>query len=379
MRVTLLAGGTGGTKLAHGFALLGPRVELTVIANVGGRRRPPRPPHQPRHRCAALYPRRAHRSPSVAGVFTTTRFTAQAMLARSAARRGSAVGDADLATHVERTRLPPRGGRTLTGATAAMASALGIGARILPSTDDRWQTRLETDDGTPRLPGLLRPSAPGADRARRPPGRRRGTARRPSGARRDLDAPISIVIGPSNPFVSIGPILDLRGVRDALAAAPVAAVAVSPIVGGRALKGPADRMLASLGHERRRRRCRAALFRAGRPLRASTTPTPSWAVPSIGIGLGMPVGSCRPSWAPTMTAGAGRRTAPGVLILRPRSPGWRVAICCRGVPARIIVPHRGLEAAKTRLASSLSPGRAACSSPASSLQRVSQVVPAVHR
>jgi LPPG:FO 2-phospho-L-lactate transferase len=245
MKVTLLAGGTGGTKLAHGFALLGPQVELTVIANVGDD--------------AEIHG--LHVSPDIdallytlAGLIDADRgwgvrgdtFTAHDMLARYGQPAWFTVGDADLATHVERTRRL-REGASLTDATAAMATALGITTRILPASDDRVRTRLETDDGLldfqdyfvrrrqePEVRGIV---LDGIDAAR-PTAAVLGAI---GGA--DL-----VVIGPSNPLVSIGPILALAGVRSGLAWA-ARRVAVSPIIAGRALKGPADRMLASLGHD----------------------------------------------------------------------------------------------------------------------------------
>ena len=246
MKVTLLAGGTGGTKLAHGFAMLGDPVELSVIANVGD----------------DMELHGLHVSPDVDALLYTLgglidaergwgvrgdTFTAHAMLERYGEPAWFTVGDADLATHLERTRRLREGG-SLTDATAAMAAALGIRARILPATDDRYRTRLETDDGVldfqeyfvrlRQQPTVRRVLLDGIDAAR------------PTAAVLDAirDAEL-VVIGPSNPLVSIGPILDLLGVRDALIATEAPKVAVSPIVGGRALKGPADRMLLSLGHE----------------------------------------------------------------------------------------------------------------------------------
>jgi len=245
MRVTLLAGGTGGTKLAHGFALLGPRVELTVIANVAD----------------DVDLHGLHISPDIdallytlAGLIDAERgwgirddtFTAHLMLARYGGPAWFSLGDADLATHVERTRRL-QAGETLTGATAAMASALGVQPRILPSTDDRWQTRIATDDGELDFQEYF------VHRRQEPVVRGvrfDGDAALPTPAVLDaISSADLVVVGPSNPIVSIAPTLDLPGVRDALRAARVSRVAVSPIVGGRALKGPADRMLASLGHE----------------------------------------------------------------------------------------------------------------------------------
>ncbi len=264
MKVTLLAGGTGGTKLAHGFALLGDRVELTVIANVGD----------------DVELHGLHISPDIDALLYTLgglidaergwgvrgdTFTAHAMLARYGAPAWFTLGDADLATHVERTRRL-RDGERLTDAVAAMATALAISARILPATDDRYRTRLETDEGPldfqdyfvrrrqePTVQGVILDGVEAA---------------RPTSEVLDAIAAAElIVIGPSNPIVSIGPILELAGVREALVAAGAPKVAVSPIIGGRALKGPADRMLTSLGPRIERTRRRAALCRPGRPFR----------------------------------------------------------------------------------------------------------------
>ena len=244
MRVAVLAGGTGGTKLAHGFAMLAPRVELSAIANVGD--------DFELHGLlvcpdidALLYTLSGLIDPARGWGVKDDTFTAHVMLARYQQPAWFSVGDADLATHVERTRRL-NGGESLTDAIAAMAAALGITARILPATDDRYRTRIETDDGVldfqdyfvrrrqePEVRGVILDGVDGA---------------RPTAAVLDaIRGADLVVMGPSNPIVSIGPILALPGVRDAVTAAT--AVAVSPIIGGHALKGPADRMLASLGHE----------------------------------------------------------------------------------------------------------------------------------
>jgi LPPG:FO 2-phospho-L-lactate transferase len=243
MRVTLLAGGTGGTKLAHGFTML-PDVELTVVANVGD--------DTEVHGLlvcpdvdALLY--------TLGGLIDVDRgwgvagdtLTAHGMFERYGGETWFTVGDADLATHVERARLM-REGASLTGAVAAMARALGIAARLLPASDDPWRTVVETDDGP-------RPFQEYFVRQRQEPDvrgiRYDGDARPTDEAIEAIEAADLVVIGPSNPIVSIGPIRVLPGVDDALRAARAPRVAVSPIIAGRALKGPADRMLASLGHE----------------------------------------------------------------------------------------------------------------------------------
>lgn len=246
MKVALLAGGTGGTKLAHGFSQVLAAGDLTVIANVGD----------------DFEPHGLHVSPDIDALLYTLgglidveqgwgvrndSFTAHGMLERYGRPAWFRVGDADLATHVERTRRL-RAGASLTDATAALAAALGIFTRILPATDERLRTRVETDAGTLEFQDYF-------VRLRQQPGVRSVIldgldAARPTAAVLDaLAAAELIVIGPSNPIVSIGPILALDGLRQAVVDASAVKVAVSPIVSGKALKGPADRMLTSLGHE----------------------------------------------------------------------------------------------------------------------------------
>lgn len=244
MKVALLAGGTGGTKLAHGFSLLGPTVELSVVANVGDDAEV-HGLHVSPDIDALLY--------TLAGLIDEERgwgvrhdtHTAHAMFERLGEPAWFTVGDADLATHAHRTRLL-REGTSLTDATAAMATALGVDARVLPATDDRYRTRVETDEGTLDFQDYFvrrrqEPEVRGV--------RLEGDARPTQAVVAAITEADLIVLGPSNPIVSIGPILELPGVRHALATAVAPRVAVSPIVAGRALKGPADRMLASLGHE----------------------------------------------------------------------------------------------------------------------------------
>jgi LPPG:FO 2-phospho-L-lactate transferase len=246
VRVALLAGGTGGTKLAHGFAQVLPGDDLAVIVNVGD----------------DLELHGLHVSPDVdallytlGGLIDTERgwgvrgdtSTAHAMLERYGAPSWFRLGDADLATHIHRTHLM-RAGATLTEATAAMASTLGIGARVLPATDDPVRTRVETDAGVLDFQDYFvrlrhEPEVRGVQLAGLE------TARAAAAAVEAIAAADLVVIGPSNPVVSIGPILALPELRAAVEASSAVRVAVSPIVAGAALKGPADRMLRSLGHE----------------------------------------------------------------------------------------------------------------------------------
>jgi LPPG:FO 2-phospho-L-lactate transferase len=243
MKVTLFAGGTGGTKLAHGFAMLD-NVELTVIANVGD------DVEMHGHLVcpdidALLY--------TLSGLIDAEQgwgvrgdtHTAQAMFERLGAPTWFRIGDADLATHAHRTHLLRSEGASLTDATASMAMSVGVGPRILPATDERWRTLLDTDEGPMEFQEYFvqrrqQPEVRGV--------RYDGDARPTSAVLAAIADADLVVIGPSNPIVSIGPILALPGVLEGLVGgAP--SVAVSPIIAGRALKGPADRMLSSLGHE----------------------------------------------------------------------------------------------------------------------------------
>jgi LPPG:FO 2-phospho-L-lactate transferase len=243
MKVVLLAGGTGGTKLAHGFSML-QDVDLTVIANVGddlevhGHLVCP-------DIDALLYTLSGLLDADQGWGVRGDTHSAHAMFERLGAPTWFRIGDADLATQAQRTRLM-RDGASLTDAVAAMASELGVEQRILPATDEPHRTMIETDDGALEFQDYF-------VRRRQEPEVRgvsfEGEARATDAVMAAIDAAELIVIGPSNPIVSIGPILALPGIEEAIQAADAPVTAVSPIIAGAALKGPADRMLASLGHE----------------------------------------------------------------------------------------------------------------------------------
>ncbi len=154
------------------------------------------------------------------------------------------LGDRDLGLHLVRTELM-RAGAPLSEATRRIALALGLEAVLLPATDDPLRTFLETPAGTfpfqtwfvarghrDEVDAVHYAGAPEATPA--------------PGVLESLDAADVILVAPSNPYVSIGSILAVDAIRDALARRTVPCVAVSPLVGGRAVKGPADRMLARL-------------------------------------------------------------------------------------------------------------------------------------
>ncbi len=157
------------------------------------------------------------------------------------------LGDKDIATHLLRTRLL-REGRSLSEVTQRIARAFGVRCPLLPMSDDRVRTIVSTDGGELSFQAyFVRRRQQDEVRALRFDG---AEAARPAPGVLDAIAQAdAVIIAPSNPLVSIGPILAVPGVRQALVETKAAVVAVSPIVGGQALKGPADRMLASLGHE----------------------------------------------------------------------------------------------------------------------------------
>jgi LPPG:FO 2-phospho-L-lactate transferase len=157
------------------------------------------------------------------------------------------LGDKDLATHLYRTQRLSEGA-TLTAVTAEIAAAWGLRLRVLPMSDDRVETRVTTGGneigfqeyfvGRQHSVPVERVRFVGADDARPGP---------------DVIASINgadrVVICPSNPIVSIGPVLAVPGIEEAVAERRDDVVAISPIIAGAALKGPADRMLVELGHE----------------------------------------------------------------------------------------------------------------------------------
>ncbi|MFH5822832.1 2-phospho-L-lactate transferase [Georgenia sp. AZ-5] len=242
--VTLLSGGGGGAKLAHGMARA--VEDLTVVINTADD--------------AVVYGLSV--SPDLDTVMYTlageansvtgwgiegdTHATIEAMV-RLGEDAWFSLGDRDLATQIVRSaRL--RAGAALSEVTAQFSAALGIGARLLPMTDERVATQVDTPAGrlgfqeyfvahrhSDKVLGLV---FDGVERARPGPG--------VLAAMTTADV---VVIGPSNPFVSIGPILAVPGIREALEETPARRVGVSPIVGGRSLKGPAAAMLAALDHE----------------------------------------------------------------------------------------------------------------------------------
>lgn len=244
--IVVLAGGVGGAKMAQGLQAALPSGDLTAIVNTAddfdlyGLRISP-------DLDTVMYTLAGIADPVNGwGVAGDTRNTLDA-IARYGQDPWFLLGDQDFATHVLRTeRL--RTGVPLSAVTNELSSALGIPSRIVPMSDDRVATLIDTPAGTlefqdyfvgrRQTDDVLGVAFAGIEHA---------TAR-PEAlvAIRDADA---VIVAPSNPIVSIGPILETPGMREALDASSSPIVAVSPIVGGRALKGPAAHMLATLGHE----------------------------------------------------------------------------------------------------------------------------------
>lgn len=246
--VVLLAGGVGGARIAHGLqAALGP--DLVVVVNTGD---------DLEQHGLAVWPDHDTVLYTLAGLDDRARgwglrdetWTAMEQLGRLGQPTWFRIGDRDLATHLVRTaRL--RAGARPTEVARELATALGIGPTILPMSDDPVRTEVRTDDGwlefqdyfvrLAQAPTVLEVRFRGIESSR-------PTAEVVAAIERTR----AIIVAPSNPIVSIGPILAVPGIGAAIERARgrgVPSVAISPIVGGRALKGPADRMLASLGEE----------------------------------------------------------------------------------------------------------------------------------
>lgn len=245
MTVVALAGGVGGAKLAQGLYHALPPDTLTVVGNTAddfdhfGLRISP-------DLDTVLYTLAGIANPETGWGVAGDSFRALDALRRYGAEDWFSIGDRDFATHIRRTELL-RAGRSLTDVTATLARGLGVRAALLPMCDEPVATVVETPDGPLAFQDyFVRRRHRDPVRAVRFVGIERTTA--PAGVLAALRAATAIILCPSNPIVSLGPILAVPGLRQALRDAPAPKVALSPIVGGRVLKGPADRMLAGLGY-----------------------------------------------------------------------------------------------------------------------------------
>ena len=241
--IVYLTGGVGGARLLRGLAQLVPPERLTVIVNTGD---------DLTHWGLRVCPDLDTVTYTLAGIADAERGwglrgdstrTLEA-IGRLGGPSWFGIGDVDLATHLMRTQWL-REGISLTGVTQRVARSLGVAHPVLPMTDDPQPTALETaENGTLHMQDWL-------VRLRAAP--RLHAVRFPTGAQptREVTAALEsaglIVIGPSNPYVSIDPILHLPGVRALIEGRPV--VAVSPIVHGAAVKGPLATMIRDLSCE----------------------------------------------------------------------------------------------------------------------------------
>jgi LPPG:FO 2-phospho-L-lactate transferase len=241
--VTLLSGGVGGARLARGLNAVLPPDRLTVVVNVGDDERLYGLDIAP-DLDTVTYTLAGREGPQGWGVAGDT-FTVMDHLKALGADTRFRVGDADLAVNLWRTAAL-RSGESLSTATARLAAALGVACRLLPATDDPLHTRVRTAGGewlSFQEYFVLRGHQDALAEVRYDGA---GAARPAPGVIEALAGAALVVIAPSNPPLSIWPILAVPGIREAVAAAR-RVVAVSPLFGGKALKGPADRVMAALG------------------------------------------------------------------------------------------------------------------------------------
>ena len=246
MTVVALSGGVGGAKLALGLARVLPADELLVVCNTGD---------DFEHLGLCISPDIDTVMYTLAGVANQEvgwgrgdeTWSFMETLATLGGETWFRLGDRDLAVHIERTRRL-RSRETLSTITADLCARLGVGPRVVPMSDDPVRTRVLTDSGwidfqdyfvRQRCEPVVHELAfHGAETARPQP---------------DFLAALTdpqlkaVVICPSNPFISIEPILAVPGVRAALMDCKAPVIAVSPIIGGRAVKGPTAKMMAEFG------------------------------------------------------------------------------------------------------------------------------------
>jgi LPPG:FO 2-phospho-L-lactate transferase len=241
MRIVELSGGVGGARMARGLAAL-EDVELTLIVNVGD--------DATNHGLAispdldtVVYTLAGLEGPQGWGRSGDT-FALNEELARFGVDNTFKLGDRDLALKLYRTRAMAVGA-TLSAVTETVARSFGVDTRIVPATDESLRTMVRIADGWVTFQEyfvtrrhrdeVLKLRFDGA-----------GSAKPAPGVIQTIDEADLVVIGPSNPPLSIWPILAIDEIRDVIAAHPTV-TAVSPLIGGKPIKGPADRVMKSLG------------------------------------------------------------------------------------------------------------------------------------
>lgn len=242
--IVVLTGGTGGAKLVQGLGHVVRPENLTVIVNTGddldwwGL-------HISPDVDSVLYALADSLSAERGWGLENDSFRCLERMARLGQPTWFSLGDLDLATHLARTNLL-RGGKSLSAVTAELAHRIGVRTRVLPMSDDRVATMIETPAGTLNFQEYFVRERhqvevravlfDGADQARPAPGVIEG-----------IESAEAVILAPSNPVTSIGPILAVPGIRDALRRTSASVTAVSPIVGGAAVSGPAAMLMRRKG------------------------------------------------------------------------------------------------------------------------------------
>ena len=245
-KYVVLCGGVGAAKFMDGLIRVAPPEDITAIVNTGDD-----------DEFYGLYvsPDTDILIYTLAGIvdkekgwgFENDTFNCQSILAKYGHETWFKLGDKDLATHIHRTYLL-RQGYTLAEITKSICKAWNVKVNIIPMSNETVRTKLITEIGELAFEeyfvkyrfqvNVKKVIFEGIEKASPAPG--------VLSAIKNAD---KLIIAPSNPFVSIGPILSVKGVRDAIKQSKATKVAISPIVGGKALKGPADKLLESLGYE----------------------------------------------------------------------------------------------------------------------------------
>jgi len=244
--VLALAGGVGGGKFARGLAAVLPPDQLAIVVNTADDF-----VHLGLHISpdvdSVLYALADLNDPDRGWGLAGETWNFMDAMERLGGATWFKLGDRDLATHLLRTEALAAG-RTLSAVTALLAARLGIAHAVVPMSDDPVRSVVDTDEGALDFQDyFVRRQCKPKFRGVRFEG---GKAAEPSaGFRHALSRARVIVVTPSNPFVSIDPILALPGIKDALCQTRQPVVAISPIVGGKAVKGPLAKMMSELGSE----------------------------------------------------------------------------------------------------------------------------------
>jgi LPPG:FO 2-phospho-L-lactate transferase len=244
--ITVLTGGVGGAKLVYGLAQVIPNDELTVIVNTADDIR--------KHSLlicpdldTTMYTLAGIANPETGWGIEGDTFNTLSMLEVYGKETWFKLGDKDIATHLVRKELLEEG-KSLTEVTTIIANALGIQVTILPMCDDPVETTVQTYEGDITFQEYF-VHRHWRDTVRGVKFKGAEQTNLSSQAEAALREVALIIICPSNPVVSIAPFLEIRGVRDLLRSSPAVCIAVSPIVGGKAVNGPAAKLMEGIGRE----------------------------------------------------------------------------------------------------------------------------------